>query len=145
MAGASRDWLADAEGTSRRLAAEFGLSADAGLYGDICENCDARWSLSADRASCPHRPICEDCYPNGCEACEWQEHETLKHREQAANRIVSAALEIRTAADDLNDADLHSLDWITRKDVKRHIALTIEALRRVRDVLSTEDEKALEQ
>lgn len=144
VSGAPRDWLADAEGTSRRLAAEFGLSGDAEVYGEICANCDARWALAADRASCPHLPICEDCYPNGCEACQWQEHETLRHREEATNRILSAALEVRTSADDLSETDLRHLGHIARHDVLRHTAEAIEKLRFVHDVLARVEREAAE-
>lgn len=143
MAGERRDWLADAEGTSRRLAAGLGLSPDAALYGDICQTCDARWSLSADRASCPHLPICEDCYPNGCEACEWQEHETLRHREHNSNRIIRACVELVDAADELNTTDLRSLDWRTRADVLKNLAEARERMRFVRDTLRRVDESEL--
>jgi hypothetical protein len=43
----------------------------ASIWGDICVNCDERWALPADRATCIHKPICEDCWPNGCNDCEW--------------------------------------------------------------------------
>jgi len=125
--------LADAEATSRRLAADSGLVD----YDEVeCANGCGRWIRVGSRSACNHEAaVCDDCYPNGCEACEWQEHETLRHREEAANRILSAALELRTGADDLSDTDLRELGWMTRNDVLRHVEFTIEALRRVRDVL----------
>lgn len=142
MSGARRDWLADAEGTARRLAAESGLSRDGSVYGEICVTCDARWALPADQATCPHQPICEDCYPNGCESCEWQEHETLAHREQATSRILKATLEVQSSVEDLSDSDLRALGWLARKDILRDVDRTIYVLRRVRDVLREVERKA---
>jgi len=87
-------------------------------------------------APCNHEdPVCDDCYPNGCPACEWQEHETLRHREEAANRIRHAAHELRVGADDLSDTDLRELRWQDRNDVLKQVEETIESLRRVRDVI----------
>jgi hypothetical protein len=129
------DYLANIEATSRRLAAKAGLSTHADVYGDHCTNCDARWALPADKASCSHKPICEDCYPNGCDTCEREIEDGIRHREHATNRIISAALELRTNADDLSETDLAKLGHIARKDVARSVSLTIEALRRVEDVL----------
>lgn len=129
------DYLANIEATSRRLAAKAGLSSHADVYGDHCVNCDARWALPADKASCAHRPICEDCYPNGCDVCEREVEDGIRHREKTTRLILSAALELRTAADDLSETDLRELGWVARHDVLRNVAFTIEALRRVEDVL----------
>ena len=129
------DYLANIEATSRRLAAKAGLSTHADVYGDHCTNCDARWALPADQASCAHLPICEDCYPNGCDICEREVEDGIRRREKAARLILSAALELRTHADDLSETDLRQLDWIHRNDVIKNVAFTIEALRRVEDVL----------
>lgn len=131
--------LSDAEATSRRLAAGFNMAPDgSGIYGDHCENCGERWALPADKASCAHKAICEDCWPNGCEACEQEVEDSLRRREEAANRIVSAALELRTGADDLSETDLGLLDWRTRKDVLRHLELTLDALLRVQEILGAQ-------
>jgi hypothetical protein len=129
------DYLANIEATSRRLAAKAGLSTHADVYGDHCTNCDQRWALPADKASCAHLPICEDCYPNGCDVCEREVEEGIRHREKTARLILAAALELRTHADDLSETDLRQLDWLTHKDVIKNVANTIEALRRVEDVL----------
>jgi hypothetical protein len=129
------DYLANIEAASRRIAAKTGLSTHADVYGDHCTNCDARWALPADKASCAHKALCEDCYPNGCDVCEREVEDGIRRREQATNLIISAALELRTHADDLSETDLRQLGHIARGDVKKNVALTIEALRRVEDVL----------
>jgi hypothetical protein len=129
------DYLANIEATSRRIAAKTGLSTHADVYGDHCTNCDQRWALPADQASCAHKPICEDCWPNGCDVCEREVEAGIRHREKTTHLILSAALELRTAADDLSETDLRQLDWLVRNDVVKHVAFTIEALRRVEDVL----------
>jgi hypothetical protein len=134
-------WLPDAEATSRRLAAQLGLSSDTSVYGEHCVNCAERWCLPADEATCPHKPICEDCWPNGCEQCEAEVEEDLRRREAASQRILAAALELRTSADDLSEADLAVLDWRVRKDIGRHVELAIEALRRVDDVMRAQNER----
>lgn len=124
--------LADATATSRRLAASAGFTNDASLiYGDHCVNCNERWALPADKATCAHKPICEDCWPNGCDHCEREVEEGIQRRLAAVNRITSAALELRTGADDLSETDLSLLDWRDRKDVLRHVQLSIDALSRV--------------
>lgn len=41
------------------------------IWGDICVTCGIRWTLPPDRATCIHKAICEDCFPNGCDDCEW--------------------------------------------------------------------------
>lgn len=134
--------LTDAEAQARRLTARFNMAPDGSdIYGDICVNCEERWALPADKATCPHQPICEDCWPNGCPACEQQVHEDLRRAEEATQRILSAALELRTGADDLREADLPALDWRTRKDVLRHIELTTESLRRIRDLLRAQEKR----
>lgn len=130
--------LADAEATARRLTVAAGLPADQSLYGDHCVNCERRWALPADQASCAHKPICEDCWPNGCPYCEREVEDSIRRREEIANRILSAALELRTGADDLSESDMAALNWITRKDIAHHVELTIEALRRVGDQLAAQ-------
>jgi hypothetical protein len=132
----SAAWLADAEATARRLtaAAEF-PQTDQSIYGGHCENCQQRWALPADKATCAHRNICEDCWPNGCPDCERELEETLRRREEASHRIVSAALELRVGADDLSETDLKLLDWRVRKSVLNHIELAMDAMRRVADTL----------
>jgi hypothetical protein len=129
------DYLAGLQATSRRLAAAAGLSTHADVYGDHCITCDARWALPADKASCAHASICEDCHPNGCDVCEREVEEGIRRREKATNLIISAALELRTHADDLSETDLRQLGHIARGDVIKNVAHTIEALRRVQDVL----------
>jgi hypothetical protein len=132
--------LADAEGTSRRIAAQWGLAPDGSdVYGEHCVNCEAEWCLPADRATCPHKAICETCWPNGCDVCAAEVEAGLRRREEQAARILNAALELRTGADDLSEADMAMLDWRTRRDIQRHIALTTEALFRVRDMMNAQD------
>lgn len=41
-------------------------------FGAICTNCGERWSLPSERATCTHKAICEDCWPNGCDECEME-------------------------------------------------------------------------
>lgn len=142
MSGAARDWLADATETANRLSVKSGLTQRAELYGDHCVNCEQRWALPADQASCAHLPICEDCWPNGCPDCEAQVERDLRHREETTERIIAAALEIRTTADDLSETDLRLLGWRMRLDVRRHVAMTIDALRRVSDTLDAQDKRA---
>lgn len=132
MSGAPRDWLSDAEATARRLAGDAGL-----IVPEVeCANQCGRWIRLGSQASCTHpEAVCDDCFPTGCDACEWEMHETLKHREKTTNLVLSAALELRAGADDLSDTDLRELGWVARKDVLRNVELTVEALFRVRDVL----------
>lgn len=136
------DVLAFAEATTRRIGAATGTASDPQVYGDHCVNCEERWCLPADEATCAHMSICEDCWPNGCDVCEAEVEEGLRRREHAAQRILAAALEIRTGADDLSESDLKKLDWRVRGDVLRHVDLTIEALRRVADVLNAQGKKS---
>lgn len=134
--------LTDAEATARRLTAHFDLPTNqTDVHGDLCTNCEERYALPADKATCAHKAICEDCWPNGCDPCDQQMHEDLKRREEAAHRILAAALELRTGAEDLREADLPALDWRLRHDVLRHTELTIDALRRVRDMLLPPQER----
>lgn len=135
---AEDDYLANIEATSRRIAARTGLSTNAEVYGDHCVTCDARWAQPADKASCAHKPICEDCYPNGCDVCSREVEEGIRRREEAAHRILGASLELRTNADDLSEADMRDLPWMTRGDIMRNVDLTIDALRRVRDVMQSQ-------
>ncbi len=128
-------WLDDAQGTARRMVAVGGFADDGSGH---CENCAERWTLPADKASCPHKPICEDCWPNGCEACEAELDESIRRREDISNRIISAALELRTSADDFRETDMRVLDWRVRQDVTRHVDHTIESLTRVRDLLKAQ-------
>lgn len=135
--------LADAQAASRRLAAAADMpNVPADLYGEFCVECKERWALPADKATCGHRPICEDCWPNGCPECIADVEAEVQHRESVTRRITTAALELRTGADDLNDTDLPSLDWRDRGDILRHVELTIESLRRVRDVINAGNRKA---
>lgn len=138
MSGAPRDWLADVEAASRQIAGDvFGLPEVE------CVNGCGAWVKPGSASGCNHEPaVCADCYPNGCERCEWQEHETLRHREEATSRIMSGTLALRVGADDLSETDLSELDWRVRTDLIRHTALTIETLRRVHDVLAGIEEKA---
>lgn len=131
--------LTDAQAAVRSIGAATGISTNASVYGDHCVNCEKRWCLPADQAACAHMAICEDCWPNGCATCEAQVEADLRHREEATRRILSAALELRTGADDLSEADLRRLDWRVRASVLRHTELSIEALRRVRDVLNAQE------
>lgn len=134
-------WLDDVLGSARRIAASMNTELpmrDESIYGGHCEHCDQRWALPADKASCPHKPICEDCWPNGCDACEREVEEGIRRREEATHRILSAALEIRTGCDDLSETDLAALDFVMRKDIARHVELSIEALRRVGDTLNAQ-------
>jgi hypothetical protein len=133
--------LEDAQASARRITARFALpTTDDSIYGEHCVVCEERWCLPADKATCAHMPVCEDCWPNGCEACEREVEEGIRRREQATNRIVSAALELRTGADDLSEVDLTLLDWRARNDVLRHIELSLDAMRRVRDTLAKQGE-----
>lgn len=132
--------LADAQAGARRLTSEANMPTSlTDLWGEFCVTCEERWALPAHKASCAHMPICEDCYPNGCDACEREVEEGIQRREKAAHLILSASLEIRTGADDLRDADLRRMDWRVRNDVARNVALTIEALRRVQDILNAQN------
>ena len=133
----SSDWLADAQGTARRLTAEFGLPAyDETIYGGHCVNCEAAWALPADKATCPHLPICEDCWPNGCPACEAKLEGELRHRETAVNAITSAAAAMIEHCDSLTVTDLKLLDWRTRGDLLKQLAQASEAMLRVADTLN---------
>jgi hypothetical protein len=38
-------------------------------FGDICAECDRRYCLPPERATCAHVNVCEDCWPNGCDTC----------------------------------------------------------------------------
>lgn len=134
-------WLSDVEASVRRIGAQLGVASDPGVYGEHCIVCEARWALPADQASCAHAAICEDCYPNGCAVCEAEVESGIRRREQAADRILSAALELRTGADDLSEADLREISWITRKDVMRHVGFAIEALQRVLDTIHATEKR----
>ena len=127
--------LAELKAGVRRVTAQAGLSRDPDVYGAHCLTCETRWCLPADKATCAHTSICEDCWPNGCTHCETEVEEGIRRREDATNRILSAALELRTHADDLSETDLRKVGWINANDLRRHVALTIESLRRVEDVL----------
>jgi hypothetical protein len=127
--------LQDAIAGPRRIAAGLDRAHDESVYGGICENCGERWALPADKASCAHRNICEDCWPNGCEHCEAEVETGIRRREHLAAKILAAALALRTGADDLSEADMRQLDWVTRKDIVRHVELAQEALWRVHDLL----------
>jgi hypothetical protein len=136
MTGPRRDWLADAEEASRRLAADAGLLIPDEVE---CANQCGRWIALGSEASCNHDPaVCDDCYPNGCVPCEWQVHEISARREEATNRIANGALAIQAGSADLTDTDLRELGWIVRNDLLRHIDVTVEALRRMRDVINAE-------
>lgn len=133
--------LAEAQAGARRLTSEAKMPTDLmDLWGEFCVSCEERWALPAHKATCAHKPICEDCWPNGCEACERELAEDIDRRERAAHLILSASLEIRTSADDLRDTDLKRMDWRVRNDVARNVALTIDALRRIQDVLKSQDQ-----
>lgn len=136
MSGAARDPLADAQASSRQLAADAGLL---GVPEVECVNECGRWIRLGSRASCNHDPaVCDDCYPNGCPACEDQEERTLRHREHNVNQILRAIPLVVVSVDDLSDNDLRSLGHIARQDIKRAAADGIEALRRVRDILDAD-------
>jgi hypothetical protein len=128
--------LADATASSRRLLAKAGLSKDQTLYGDLCITCEERYALRADKASCAHKVICEDCWPKGCPVCEDELEAGIRHRERVTNGIVQAAMELRTLADDLSETDLGLLDWRVRKDVLSNVELTLDSLRRITDTLN---------
>lgn len=141
-AGATDPWLADSQANARRLAAAAGFTSDPDLLGALCEHCKERNALPADKATCAHRAICEDCWPNGCPDCQAQVEADLQRRGSAVNAITAGAEQIHAAAWDLTDSDMGSLDWITRKVLLEHADQAIEALRRVVDVLREQAKKA---
>ena len=128
--------LAELKAGVRRVTAQAGLSTNPDVYGAHCTNCgETLWCLPADKATCAHTSICEDCWPNGCTFCETEVEEGIRRREDATNRILSAALELPMHADDLAKTDLRKVGWINANDLRLDVALTIESLRRVEDVL----------
>ena len=47
------------------------LATERPEYGHLCVECEARYCLPGERATCTHKAICEDCWPNGCDVCEF--------------------------------------------------------------------------
>lgn len=135
MTDAVDPWLSDVKATARRVAAEHGVSSDPSVYGDLCLNDCGRYALSADRASCAHRPICEDCWPNGCPECEAKIEADLRRRREFVGVIVSSAEQIYAAVLDVPTSDLLALDWRERKDLIRAATSGSDALLRIRDTL----------
>lgn len=52
-------------------------------FGDYCDNDCGRYCLPGDKATCTHKAICEDCWPNGCGECEWEADRLLRLSEGA--------------------------------------------------------------
>jgi hypothetical protein len=141
MSGARRDWLSDAKASSRQLAADAGLL---GVPEVECANQCGRWIRLGSGAVCNHvDPVCDDCWPAGCDECERQLLEDDKHRGENTNAIISAVKLLITSVDDLSDNDLRSLGHLRHKDTLRAAVDGIEALRRVRDVLRDQEERSL--
>lgn len=134
----AEETIMDARASARRIAAGLGGLGDPTVMGDLCERCQERNALPADKASCAHKAICEDCYPRGCDYCERRHYEGIQHREETANRILKAGMDLRVAADDLAETDMDLLDYRTRADVLRQMDSTLESIRRIYDHLNAQ-------
>lgn len=125
--------LADAVANTRRIAAASGVSRDPDVYGAHCFNCNARWCLPADQATCAHKPICEDCWPNGCADCEAEVEQALRRRELLVHEISTACETLHHISLDLADSDLAALPFQHRNDLLAHTERGLEAVRSIHD------------
>lgn len=139
MTATKDPWLSDVEATTRRVVTASGLATDPSVYGDLCVNDCGRYALSADRATCSHRPVCEDCWPNGCAECAAQLEADLRRRDVFVNTIAKAADAVEPATWDFPDSELRMLDWRQRKDLMNSAGRLMESLRRITDTLNAQD------